>query len=610
MTREYGGQNASSFDSSLHHDSEPLQSTAAPLVLSFPLLATGPRGSKLSTMDTKLGIRSFNGCWTCRLRRKKCNEIRPICGICASLNVTCHFSDEKPVWMDGGERQKEAAARLKSDIRQRPHRRRVENAIEVSSDKVSRREAHAVDGFPLSPVVQHVTPRPLEVSTLWRQNGPDSDASRNGTSLGQSDAALFMFYLENVLPFLYPFYRLSIHQGDKSWILDMLISRPVVRRAILCQSSYFFALMRGTADGDIMWREALSQTKEAFEVLRQALQVLNDSEIVEQPHCAVRILTSIIQLQRLDITAFGCNNWRTHFNAGLALFDQLLESTQSGQSAPSFNMAMERLGRSPRSPSGQCSQITNPEQAAFRFSAALLMFDDTIASTVLEKRPRLYEYHRDLLGGIVPPINLEHIIGIKNWVVLYIGEASALDAWKQDCSRAGDLDVMELAHRARAIKEAVTQLLLLEPNAASLSNDITCQSSKTPAVQSSAITCIWAHGLLIYLSIVVSGWQPASKNVRYYVKQVLELLKRYMSLPALLRTMVWPFCIAGCLAEPSEEPHFREIVEVLQPRGIFGTLYKALEIMENVWRNRDAGDIATRDLAWCFSNQDDIVLLV
>ncbi|KAH6676215.1 hypothetical protein B0J14DRAFT_350612 [Halenospora varia] len=74
--------------------------------------------------------------------------------------------------------------------------------------------------------------------------------------------------------------------------------------------------------------------------------------------------------------------------------------------------------------------------------------------------------------------------------------------------------------------------------------------------------------------------------------------------------MVWPFCVAGCLAEPAQEAHIRRMVEVLQPPSVFGTVRKALEIMENVWRNRDTGDAASRDLATCFRSQGGLVLLV
>jgi hypothetical protein len=67
--------------------------------------------------------------------------------------------------------------------------------------------------------------------------------------------------------------------------------------------------------------------------------------------------------------------------------------------------------------------------------------------------------------------------------------------------------------------------------------------------------------------------------------------------------MVWPFCVAGCLAEPAQEAHLRAVAKALQPPSVFGTIYKALEIMENVWRNRDAGDAANRDLATCFGSK-------
>jgi hypothetical protein len=136
-----------------------------------------------------------------------------------------------------------------------------------------------------------------------------------------------------------------------------------------------------------------------------------------------------------------------------------------------------------------------------------------------------------------------------------------------------------------------------------------CQS-QTPANQTSLVTRVWAHAALVYLFVVVSGWQPASVDVRYHVGLIVELLTRQISPPALLRTMVWPFCVAGCLAEPTQEDHLRGIVEALHPPSVFGTARKALEIMENVWRKRDAGDTASRDLATCFRSQGDLVLLV
>jgi C6 transcription factor Pro1 len=196
-----------------------------------------------------------------------------------------------------------------------------------------------------------------------------------------------------------------------------------------------------------------------------------------------------------------------------------------------------------------------------------------------------------------------------------------LDAWKQQCKRAGNLDVMELVHRATALKDFLeAHLTSLEINPAIIRKEgnnmlevFTAdywQESKTPASQNSLVTRVWAHAALLYLFVVVSGWQPASVDVRYHVGQIIELLTSQISPPELLRTMVWPFCVAGCLAEPALEPQLRGMVEALQPPSVFGTVRKALEIMETVWCNREARDAANRDLAMCFRSQGDLVLLV
>lgn len=205
--------------------------------------------------------------------------------------------------------------------------------------------------------------------------------------------------------------------------------------------------------------------------------------------------------------------------------------------------------------------------------------------------------------------------------MLRIGEIAALDAWKQRCKKAENLDIIQLVHRATSVKDSLeADLARLETNPVIIPQDNGslldvftadyCQQSQTPASQGSVVTQVWAHAAIVYLFVVVSGWQPASVDVRYHVGRIVELLTHQISPPALLRTMVWPFCVAGCLAEPAQEPHLRGMVETLQPLSVFGTVHEALGIMENVWRSRDAGTAANRDLAACFRIRGDLVLLV
>lgn len=88
------------------------------------------------TMAKLPGARSTNGCWTCRLRRKKCDETHPNCEVCGKLNLECHGYGPRPDWMDRGILEKEAAEKIKSRIA-RPRRRRTSAAIDQSPRDLS-----------------------------------------------------------------------------------------------------------------------------------------------------------------------------------------------------------------------------------------------------------------------------------------------------------------------------------------------------------------------------------------------------------------------------------------------------------------------------------------
>ncbi|KAH8660086.1 fungal-specific transcription factor domain-containing protein [Xylariales sp. PMI_506] len=594
-------------------------------------------------------MKSFNGCWTCRLRRKKCDERQPVCNTCAALHITCHYGKDKPEWMDGGVRQEEMAERFKREVKEMAHRRREgERMALVSSDLISMGAA-ATSGLTVlpqqsprvltSPGDDHLKATP-DIQNHGKEPCPETSTERlqrNCTlsnknvreiiAFGRSDTILLMFYLEDLLPFLFPFYSPSLLQGGRAWFLEMMMSSPIVRQAALCQSSYFFSLERGTVNDAEAWETVLRETREAFEMLRFALQVIDKDSIMNHLHGAVRIMASMMQVQRFEVATLNFNNCLAHLNGALALFRQLLHSFGAdGPGASSqFSNVMSRLGPSSWVLPAQSISVPSAEQAAFRFSSALLIFDDIVASTVLQVKPQLYEYHGGLLlnidGAGEPLVNLEAVIGCQNWVMVQIGEIAALDAWKHQRKREGNLDIMELVRCATVIKGSLeARLTLLESEHVTTSKESSsvldvlagghCRHSKTPASQTSLVTQVWAHAALVYLFIVVSGWQPASADVRYHVSQIIELLAYQISPPALLRTMVWPFCVAGCLAEPAQEMHLRGMAKALQPPSVFGTVRKALEIMENVWCSRDAEDIATRDLATCFRSQGDLVLLV
>lgn len=576
--------------------------------------------------------RSSNGCWTCRLRRKKCDEQRPVCNECLTLHIsTCNYGD-KPAWMDGGVKQESMAEQIKNEVkRHAPYRSRgkresmaAPNSNILIPESRDRSEAsspkHNSEATPLDP---SDTSSPINTQSIRKQ-------VLQMRPFAQSDSVLLVFYLERILPFLFPFYRPAPLHGSRAWILDLVISSPVVRQAILCQSSYFFALAHGTSTitDDRMWEALLEQTRDAFNMLRNSIQVLESFDDNEHILGSVRTMAAVMQLQRFEIAITCFDNCQAHLNAALTIFRKIVDvvgASNLASSSTTFQTILSLLGPPIWILPAQQAEVSSAEQAAFCFSTALLLFDDIISSTVLQERPQLYDYHHTLLCksdevGSIPPINLEATTGCQNWVLKQIGEIAALDAWKKHSKAAGNLDVAELVHRATVIKKTLEDhISRLETNFVSASQESSLLDdmfaaenytgqAQTIARQSSLVTRIWAHSTFLYLSVIVSGWQPANTDVRYHVAQVLELLTHHVSPAALLRTMAWPFCIVGCLTEYTQKVRIRDMVDSLQPASRFSTVRRAFNIIEKVWNDRAMGDAG--EFATYFRSDTTLVLLV
>ncbi|KAI9727716.1 MAG: hypothetical protein M1828_005944 [Chrysothrix sp. TS-e1954] len=594
------------------------------------------------------------GCWTCKVRRKKCDGVATICNACIALRITCYYDQAKPSWMDGGARQEEMAQFFKNKVKENAHRRRAERSVAASSYPVSPSptEASASNGewlvLPSRPPHNSdpsSSNRPIhgqavaDMTNIHTRSPSANPAPSTGRKdecvfhantslesppLGRADTIRITFYLEHLFPFLFPFHQPSVLQGGKAWILELLLKSPVLRQATLCQSSYCFTLARPLADQRGALELLLDQTQDAFQTLARALQVISGG-IEQHKHGAARVLASIVQLQRFELSVMNFDNCRAHLDAGMSLFLQLLHSVAEASFAcpgACFDAVIDQLGPSSSALPDSSVSVASAEQAAFQFSTALLIFDDIIASTALQEQPRLYELHYSLLAAEAAPIDLKPTLGCHNWVLLRIGEISALDAWKQQLKRAGNLDIVELVRRAMPIKSSVeASLSALETTPAAIewesdtfldilnANHLAQSGTTRVDGRVSLITSIWAHAAILYLSIVVSGWQPASDEVRCHVRKSIDLLVRARP-PTLLRAVCWPFFVVGSLAEAGQEAQLRNLVHTLQPRSMFGTVYKALEMMEIVWQNRDCPIAVDRDLAACFGGQENLVLLV
>ncbi|KAE9379910.1 hypothetical protein N431DRAFT_521727 [Stipitochalara longipes BDJ] len=110
----------------------------------------------METTAARLAARSIHGCWTCRLRRKKCDERRPSCSTCICLELDCHGYGPKPLWMDQGILQKAQALEFKRIVRQTKSKRLRQRSLHPAyslqkSDGLQTDETSAEASPPFTP---------------------------------------------------------------------------------------------------------------------------------------------------------------------------------------------------------------------------------------------------------------------------------------------------------------------------------------------------------------------------------------------------------------------------------------------------------------------------
>ncbi|KAI1812116.1 fungal-specific transcription factor domain-containing protein [Poronia punctata] len=261
---------------------------------------------------TAVKLRSSQGCWTCRVRRKKCDEARPVCATCQSLEIVCQYSDAKPDWFDGGAREKKMADELKAMVKRRAMERRerrwarmpdVEDPSPPTPTQ-TRKEAQANQSSDQDHVMGGTTGNPTSSTSEEDETGGMSSSSSgdsNGNSNSNNNTArpesetsteesptssqpssssspgtiaqlpirdavtsavnsfpedrsemevtMTMIYLDYVVPFLFPFYRPCLLESSRGWILVLLMKNRALFHTALALASWLYAVMLDAADG-------------------------------------------------------------------------------------------------------------------------------------------------------------------------------------------------------------------------------------------------------------------------------------------------------------------------------------------------------------------------
>ncbi|KAF7553762.1 hypothetical protein G7Z17_g3386 [Cylindrodendrum hubeiense] len=617
-------------------------------------------------------VRSNAGCWTCRLRRKKCDEKRPICDGCGALEITCHNEEAKPDWMDGGPRQKAMAEKIKAQVKKQASQRRDRKYMDmlesgtrnvtldtpgedgtdegatgganerkgsgqdfadvfISNSDTEPASSHETGSTPASSNTSGASPPELPWHSQFLTRPDETACAPPGAN---TEVHFVMIYLDYVFPHLFPFYRPPMLAGGRGWVLDVLQSNKSVWHTAISLASYFFSIV--LSNGQLehegctlrMVQQLQLQLEMGLRELQREMSGLNAAGCLAGPRERLLVLQAILQMLIFEVSTSNKDHWRMHLDAAIAMFLQIIPApemwTEVLQGLYSLSWPPPEMG---------ISRPFSTNQAALRFFTANIIYVDVMASITLEQAPRLQKYQAPVIPGCklarersnvqsAGPLFMEEFTGLQNWVVQIIGDIAALDAWKKDQKRAGSLSTTELVQRGKVMDDAIkagleametefrARVPVNNPIYAILGNNV---HPSQPGItdQSPPLlinNVIWLQAAMTYLYVVISGWQPSCPEIRTSVSRMTTLLTE-LPQDTGLSTLAWPFCIAGCLSPPEDECTYRAMVQRMGSVSVFGTVKAAMEIMEAVWAQRNQID-ESWDVAKCMQILGHGVLLI
>lgn len=415
--------------------------------------------------------------------------------------------------MDGGDRQKEKADRLKLEIKRLAGARREKRHMQNLQTGMDGLEVGNVSVAILT-AANPVVPTAGSSSTASVNNGTPQDsgsescvAERGIPSLGSStppssfepaaaptpstligkqvpvhrvgledrDLGFMMLYLDYTFPFLYPFYRPSILEGGRGWLPVTMMRNKALFHIALSLSSYLMTeVLKNGSDAhnnckQHNWDSLQAQQQLAMRELQADLQELNSRGVQGNLVASCQVVSSVMQLLTFEVAITDTGNWQMHLDAASLIFEQIMEHHGTGEAGNAcWHRVLYQLGDGVvPNLAGEDHRPWSPDQASLRFFTASLLFFDTLSATALGRAPRLLKYHDHLLTVLdnccgdhltppsVPHLKIDDFFGVPNPVVQAIAATAALQEWKTAQRATNSLSMAELVSRAGSIEHGL-----------------------------------------------------------------------------------------------------------------------------------------------------------
>lgn len=267
--------------------------------------------------------RSTNGCWTCRLRKLKCDEARDTCGRCRRHGIPCAgYGPERPEWKDGGVKEAERLMVIKALVSKRRKRNHESNHTTANLDTIlpvsppAEPEQTVNLGLSSSSLTDAATDvkGSLDRLQLILEHGPHpsksallSEELRTGQggsgsmSTSKREAELVGHYFDHI--FSLQFQHYAARFSPKSWLLPLIQTIIPLRYAILSISALHQYRSKGLDTTDEMKDEDFHELQEHYgTALRMLRQFIDESSTKSSGSSHVPIICCCVQLISFDVS--------------------------------------------------------------------------------------------------------------------------------------------------------------------------------------------------------------------------------------------------------------------------------------------------------------------
>ncbi|GIC88406.1 Zn(II)2Cys6 transcription factor [Aspergillus udagawae] len=562
--------------------------------------------------------RSRSGCYTCRLRRKKCDEERPACTACTKLGLKCDY--KPPQWWVSAETRRMQKERIKDRIRQtktmekhgslQEYMERIRALAQKPSATGEEYDfnrpvfANQYNCNPfVAPLLTPVTPFNVDIRT-------DHDIALSnvplpyGTSLATlnsmapqpqfqitsplTPASAGVEWSQNTLGYTQPYTILSptglpYQQKLVSAELQTMIpldahDRPLLNHFVDKVLPLVFPILEVHQQGPARLQEIMHslQTNKSYLhccLSASAIHLKTSRGLTDQMDYDImrHRYEAISQLCR---TLNGGPSHEQVLDATLAMIFYHSSVGETHDYLPDIPWSAHFKAVS--------SLVNKPNCAPTQFNVSLITWIDILGATMMGQTPHFaHTYRTKHLSGTSS--GLQQLMGCDDRVMYLISEIACLESLRLE----GRIDDLALSQHVSALD---AQLEWTESADRTLETPYLMSGLVNPEQLTKIITALFRIAARLYLYSLMPEfgcYAPSSITLVASVGEILQCLPA--GLAGFDRCLVWPLFIAGAASAPYSG--YRKIltdrVAAMGRLSDFGSLGRMYRVLQELWKQSD-----------------------